>query len=496
MARARSSGAAGRYLREEGGFVLVFLAVAMPALVGLVGLAIDGTRLTTLDSDLAGLADSTALAAADRLDRSDGAIPSGRAAAAAVLARGAASIGLGAPRLAIRFAADLADLRGNPAYSLPEPGGAAANLVEVTVQGSPLVTSFLQLVGAAPPPIRRSAVAESQYYACDVTPAVMCHADPADFAARARPGRQYLLRMDGNRVQGSVVPLDRRDRPGGRQTLVNLASTAPGFCFSDGVRLRTTIAPLEFDTALNVRFDRYVGETGPVAPDLAIFPPAPNIVQGRRLESCASPPGGGEIYPPYRLPRDAAYSGLRLSGFWDQGGGDWTVAPPFGGTGASFGTALEEYLAWNHGDKGQAVRDRLRTSRTRYELYLRELGLTPQTDSQPVDTRSFGPARATMPTGGPRSGPLAVRSESPVPVCYAGPGRPTDPRRRIVYLAVADCGAFPAAATASNLSRHVAKFFLTEPSERGAILAEFVGMIRPPVDDGKLRHVVQLVDTR
>ncbi len=71
----------------------------------------------------------------------------------------------------------------------------------------------------------------------------------------------------------------------------------------------------------------------------------------------------------------------------------------------------------------------------------------------------------------------------------------TAARRRILYLSVADCGLFPGAATASNLSRGVAKVFLTEPSNLGAVLVEFVGLLKPGHDDGKLRHVVQLVRT-
>ena len=470
------------------------MAVALPALIGLVGLAIDGTRLATRDAELASLTDAAALAAAHRLDLGPDAIPAARAAAVALVAQDEGRDG--ADRLRLRFAESLDQLRQDPGFSLGDESGPAALYVEASLAGRSPELSFLALVGAAPVTLTRKAVAESRYYACDVTPAALCHADPDAFAATARPGRQFLLRVDGNRLQGSVVPLDRSDAVGPRQAIVNLAQDAPRFCYADGIRLRTNVPPAQIDEAVNVRFDRYVGDSGPVGPDLAVFPPAPNVIQGRRLQSCASPPRGGEIYPPYRLPRDTAFSGLVLSGRWDGGAGDWKTAPPFGGTGVAFRSAVDEYVGWNHGDKSPAVQDRLRSSRTRYELYLRELGLDSGRDDEPVDTRSLGPSTATMPTGGPRAGPLAVRSESPVPICYAGPGRPIQPRRRVLYLSVVDCGGFPAAATAENLSRRVAKFFLTEPSEQGALLAEFVGMVTPTASDGKLRHVVQLVDTR
>ena len=204
------------------------------------------------------------------------------------------------------------------------------------------------------------------------------------------------------------------------------------------------------------------------------------------------PSAGGDIDPPYTIPRDTAYAGLVLSGFWNQGAGDWKVAPPVGGTGLNLGTALDEYIAWNHADKGPEFRDRLRSAPTRYDLYLAELGLTRETETVPVDTRSLGPAD-TMPTGGPATGPLSLSREHAAPFCYAGARPALQARRRILYLSIANCAAFPLAATAENLSRAVGKFFLTEPSELGAALVEFVDMVRPTASDGKLRHVVQLV---
>ena len=59
----------------------------------------------------------------------------------------------------------------------------------------------LRLVGARARPIRRSAVAESQYYACDVTPALLCHPDPAVFAAAAP---DYWARVGKSAAQIAV----------------------------------------------------------------------------------------------------------------------------------------------------------------------------------------------------------------------------------------------------------------------------------------------------
>lgn len=492
MPRRRPLRVASRLGRNEDGFVLVFLAVCLPALIGLVGLAVDGARLMTLDTQLAALADASALAAASRLDRSDDAIPAARAAGIALSNRPAfAETGGTGLRLSFRFAATLSDLQ-QPSFSLPDAASAQAVYVEVTTAEVSLTTSFLQLVGAQAAPLRRSAIAESQYYACDVTPAVLCQPNPDVFAATARPGRQYLLRMDGNTVAGSILLLGRSGRSAPRQSLRDLASNAPAFCYADRVALRRTIAPQEFDEALNVRFDRYVTRAGAsIAPDLAAYPPAPNVIQGRHLDTCLSSPQGGSIDPPYPLPRDAAYNGFSPHGLWNQGSGDWKAAPARGGLGLPVTTAIEEYILWNHADKPQNIQDRLRTASTRWDLYLAELGLTRATETVPVDTRSLGPTQATMPSGGPSG--RSYQRDRPVPICYAGGLPATDARRRILYLSVADCGNFPAAATAANLSRYVAKFFLTEPSDLGVTLAEFVQFVRPADDDGKLRHVVQLV---
>ncbi|WP_342163525.1 pilus assembly protein TadG-related protein [Methylobacterium sp. SD21] len=472
---------------DEGGFVLVFYAICIPVLLGLVGLVIDGGRLMSLDAQSASFSDAAALAAAASLNRSPGAIPAARTAALALRNRPRFAE-TGGDRLAFRFAARLSDF-SNPAYSLPDGSGAEAVYVEVTTAEASLTGSFLALVGARPTPLRRRAVAESQYYACDVTPAVLCHPDPASFAATARPGRQYRLTMDGNRVAGSIALLDRLGTSGGNQSLRDLAGDQPAFCYAEGVRLRTTIAPSDFDDAVNVRFDRYQGRAGPVAPDLAVFPPAPNIIQGRAYESCASPLNLYNTTPPFALPRDSAFQGLAPTGPWDKGRGDWRIAPALTGLGAR--TALDEYLFWNHADKGTDLQARLREAPTRWDLYLAELGLDAAREATPVDTRGYA-ATATMPTGGPLASPARERA---TPICYAGNRPMTAARRRILYLAVADCDGFPEAATAANLSRRVAKFFVTEPSNLGAVLVEFEGLLTPTRDDGKLRHVVQLVRT-
>lgn len=492
--RERGAPFRSRGLRGEDGFVLVFAAVCIPALLGLVGLAIDGARLMTFDTQLAAAADAGALAAASQLDWTDGAMERAREAAAGLMNRTSfAERNRAMPRLKLRFAASLADLHADPGFTLPEEEAAQAAFVEVTTAEYTLAASVLQFVGR---PVRRRAVAEARYVACDVTPMVLCHADPERFARTARPGRQYLLRMDGNVTDGSVALLDRPDDRTTRTTLRTVASNGPAFCYGDGVALRRNLAAPDLDDAMNIRFDRYFNGTAEVASDLAAFPPAPSVIQGRHLNACTSPPTGGSVNPPYHLPRDQAYRTVRPGAAYDQGLGDWPITPAYGGIGeSSVGKALDEYILWNHSDKDRGFQDRLRAAPTRYDIYLRELGLTRETEGQPVNTAGNALAGRTMPTGGPLTGPYAFVRENPAPLCYGGTRAATDARRRILYMAVADCRAFPEAARAESLSRHVGKFFLTEPANGGALLVELVEMLTPRRDDGKLRPSVRLVET-
>ena len=358
----RSVRALRRCPRDESGFVLVFLALAIPAILGLIGLALDGIRLMSLDTELANLADTSALAAASRLDRSERAIPQAREAALALLNAAAPDRPRPAgAQLSFRFAENLADLLHSPTYSLADNAGAKAAYVEVRTAETSLTTSLLQLVGARPSPLRRQAIAELTFYACDVTPALLCVPRPGDFVARSHPGQQYLLRMDGNLIAGSIALLDRPDAVSDRQTLRNLASNAPQFCYADRVRLRTNISPAEFDAAVNIRFDRYVTPAGPARPRPRPFSAgagrdpgtSPRDVQlAARREATSTRPTTSRA--------TLAYEGIRLSGLWNQGVGDWKIAPAIGGTGVAFATALDEYLAWNHADKGPDILDRLR----------------------------------------------------------------------------------------------------------------------------------------
>lgn len=479
-----------RLRRDERGFTLVFFAVSLPALLGVVGLAIDFGQLYGLDTQLAGAADAAALAAASQLDRSATAIERARDAAGS-LTNSASLSGKGAVGLTFRFAATLADLKASPTFTLADANGADAAVVEVTTVRRSFTASFLQLVGANPVPLQRRAVARSRYYACDVTPLVLCQRDPERFLAGARAGRQYRLRNIPGRADGTLMALNAPGDEAGLATPRLIASNRPAFCYTEGMSPVTAVSPQQFDDAINLRFDRYVNAAGPIAPDLAVFPPAPSVVKGQRYNSCSSPPNAADFNPPYHLPRDSAFRSVNSETPYDLGTGDWKTTPAYGGSASRAAFALDEYVEWNHGDKSPLFQGSLQTSATRYEIFLKELGLTEASQRQPAPAANA--LAATFPTGGPRLGDFRTLSENPEPRCYRGSEPANDARRRIVHAAIADCtdGAFR---EPDKLSLRIGTFFVTEPANGGAVFMEFQGLLRPDGNDGKLRHVVQLIE--
>ena len=485
-----------RLRRDERGFTLVFFAVSLPVLLGLVGLAIDVGQLYALDTQLAASADAAALSAANRLDRSDGAIEAARQSAEA-LSDGARIAGVKTLGFKFRFARTLDELRVSPTYTLADVEGAEAAFVEVTSERRSMTASFLQFVGAKPVEVQRRAVAMSQYYACDVTPLLMCQRDPDRFIATAAKGHQYRLRHAADRSDGSLLAFDAPGDDNGRNTPLALATNHPAFCYTDAIKVRPNIAIPQFDEAINIRFDRYVNATGPITPELAVFAPAPSVIKGQRYNTCFSPPNSGDFNPPYHLPRDSAFRTLTTAFAYDAGTGDWKSSAAYGGSGSSARTALDEYVYWNHADKTPIFRGTLLSSASRYELYLKELGLDESRDSTPVSTFTSS-LENTLPTGGPKVGPFRLSSEISTPRCYRGPQPANEARRRIIYAAVADCSDienFEKIGTSARFSMSVAKFFITEPARSGFVLVEFQKILKPLSDDGKLRHIVELIAT-
>jgi hypothetical protein len=234
------------------------------------------------------------------------------------------------------------------------------------------------------------------------------------------------------------------DPPGQNSTGANgirdlLSKTTVNFCYINNVSPRPGHATNKVDDGVNVRFDLAPnGNQGNLDKT-----PAPNVIKGDTDPRCNTYTPN----PSYRLPRDTTttvVAGVEI------GNGD------MGGT-----AAKNTYWQWHHGLNwpGDVT--------TRWQAYQRELGL-------------YGAAPPWS-------------NEASAPSCN---GVPADTyKRRIVAVAVVNCQAQNVQGNSSTdlRSSSYAEFFITEPASGGVIYTEFVQMITPQADDGKLRHVVELV---
>ncbi len=472
------TGAIGRAFRDENGAYLILFALLLPVLIAAFGLVIETSRMFLLHTQLQNAADAAALGAAGRLDGRQDAIPAARAAVATLDNRATASRFDGnlSPTMSLRFAASLADL--DAGSILAEDEGGKARIVAAETGSHSLAASVAHWIGAsvAAVPTSARATASSRFAACDVTPLMLCRPDPSSPPRFARGAMYRLpLKTDGTSLApGDLAALDppsADDMPALDGYAGNLAAERPRFCYTAHVRPRLATAEL-VARALNTRFDLYPSDITELA-----APPAPNTVKGLVLQPRASPGDMSCRHEPSpkaaKLPRDSCFSGggcAALAGGLMAGDGQWARA---------------EYWAKNH--VGQQKPAGFATL-SRFEIYLLELGIGPNAaSSQPTLQGLYAPNGPERLPGADGAGTCAARKG------IAGPG---SFRRRTIEIAIATCSPTNAIDRRTDLSgADFARFFLTEPMDatEGALHLEFIEMLTPSTDDGKLRQIVELV---
>lgn len=200
----------------EAGGVLVFWALAIVVLLGMVALSFDLGRIAATQSELQSYADNLAIAAAAELDRKDDSID--RAiAAAATLIRDSQTFGEGPQLLtaadyslifyqrgpgqaveANRITPDTS-VPGTISYTATEQ--AAARYVRAVVTPREVRTPFtavLGLISGSPvtaADVTAEAAAGLDEYACKITPMFFCV--PPGWTAEANPGQMIRLRSGG-----------------------------------------------------------------------------------------------------------------------------------------------------------------------------------------------------------------------------------------------------------------------------------------------------------
>lgn len=472
-------------VRNEAGTVLVFWAVALGVVLGIVALSFDLGRASITRSELQSFADSVALSAAGELDGNDDALE--RAAAAADLIFDSQSFGNDEDRT----------LAGEASFalaffsSLPEDDDAAmtdvttdpadAAFVRVSVTPTVVESTFGAAFAALTDRDRRdftlgaTAVAGLSIYACDVQPMMFCLPNEGDYLAEEHIGDMVLLRAGGPDAAwapgdfGFLDPREVMANPSGPCAELNGAPLLRCLlgatdnitqCFNQrGVDIEPgQKAGLE-NSIFNIRFDIYTQSMNqPEYSNSAAYAPAPNVIKGivrasngndndndngndngngngndngnengNGANNCIgnNPETSLDTVP---LPRDDCFPGCGRFG-----DGVWT-------------NGRSNYETVNYGGP---VESRASIT-TRYEYYLDEIA-------------SAG------------SGPiLSDRSETGLPTCNTNSAAPD---RRIITVAGIDCGENNIRGAAEDVPvKEFFKIFLTEPVDEDMnIWGEIVG---------------------
>lgn len=437
----------GSFRRSEDGGILVFWAMSLTIMLGLVALSFDLGRLGVTREELQSYADSVALAAAGELDGEADAIIRATAAAANLVSDSqtfgtADSVLSGASDYTLTFLSALpnSDTAAVTAVTT-DPRQAAYVMVRVTETDVDLTfgAAFFQNSGITPIDTASTATAIAGFtqYACDVTPLMFC-IPSATWDADANIGSMVNLRSGGNGaawgpgdfgfLDPSKVLIDT-DGPCEGKSGVNLDACLLGAegsitqCFAQrGVDMEPGQKVGIADAIFNVRFDIYKaimnGEKND--PD---YPPAPNVIKGIVPNGGGSCIGNNEEISPdtLGLPRDDCITDGTCGRFGD---GTWT-------------DGRTDYVAMNY-----AGADPHATATSRWAYYNAEI------------QAAGGGASTTAILNG--------LSETGRPICSNN--QSNDPERRVIIAAGIDCAANGIKGAATNVPVHqFVKMFLTEP---------------------------------
>lgn len=462
-------------LPEEEGVILVFWAVALVAVLGIVALSFDFGQRAATQSELQSHADQVALAAAGELDGKSDAITRATAAAASLIedqqtfATGSRALDSSADYTLTFFKSlPASDSASMAAGVTTDPAKAVYARVVMTPRTVPpmFLAAFDALRGAttANPALGAAAVAGFTQYACDITPLMFC-IPSSSFKAKDNIGKMILLRSGGQGAAwgpGDFGFLDLATAGldsagpcaglnGAQQTRCLIGSQgALTQCFSQrGVDTEPGQKVGIENSGYNVRFDIFAGGMSSKKND-ASYPAAPNVIKG------IVPNGGGsscignnsKTSPnTVALPRDDCFATASCANGNRFGNGVWTNAT----------TGRPNYVAKNY---GASVADPHPTATTRYQYYKAEI----------ASAGGGASTTAILPAG---------RAETGRPQCTNK--QSSDPDRRVVIAAGIDCSANPINGRASNVPvNEFVRLFLTEPVGAGTgnsfdIYVEVVG---------------------
>ena len=438
---------------DDEGAIIVFWAVTLVVVLGIVALSFDFGQNASTQSELQSYADQVALAAAGELDGKSDAITRATAAAANLIVD-QQTFATGARALAGNASYRLTFYKSLPANDTDSinpgvttvPAAAIYAGVKVTPRTVPFsfTGAFDALRGGttANPTIGATAVAGFTQYACDITPLMFCIPSPT-FRADANIGKMILLRAGGNGAAwgpgdfGFLDPTGLQVDPSGNCAGLNGAQLTACLiggtgaltqCFSQrGVNTEPGQKVGLENSAYNVRFDMY-GTLMNSKKNNPIFAPAPNVIKGivpkGNGSSCVA--NNPQTSPnTVALPRDTCFGTGTCANGNRFGDGNWT-------------TGRTNYVTKNYG-----VADPHASATTRYAYYKAEI----------ISAGGGASTTRILP---------ASRAESGRPICSNQ--QSSDPDRRVVIAAGIDCAANPIRGNTTGIPvNEFVRLFLTEP---------------------------------
>jgi Flp pilus assembly protein TadG len=483
---------APRFLQDCDGAILPYVAIMLIAIIGLAALAIDGSRLMSVQTQLQNAADALALAGAAELDRRPDSIVRAEAAVNGLIANPVTGAGIGqvAQVAGVDFLRSLPPTDDQPITSAnitDDPTLAA--YVRVAVKPVSMLTLFpvSLIAGRRSVSIAAQAVAGYDQIICNATPLYVCNpfeaagmsyyqATQALVEADRDPASQRrLIRLAGTQFgNGSYgagtmgyIAADTGSLPtagcgsgAGFGVPQALAASDVRACF----RLSASnLLPSEDQLAmdgLNTRFDIYAHQFAACR----IYAPDQNVRKGfftvGNVDWCNATPFGPNwpVPGPSGTPLPPDQNMIRANGTFDTnvalGNGTWNCA-------AYWSVAHAVGPGMNSPPPGCTGAATI----SRYSVYSYEMNF--------LTDRSL-----SAETGAPQCAP------------------PGEDNRRIVVAAIVNCGSSPVPMHADAQAVPAAafgRFFLVlpaEPGTNGSPYAEFLGLVKR--SDPLSKDLVQL----
>lgn len=452
---------AAKLKRDESGAIMVFFAVSLVVLLGLVAISFDMGRINITQTELQSYADNVALAAAGELDGKADSITRATAAAASMISD-RQTFGEGDNTLAgvtdytLTFLSTLPASDADPTTAVTvDPLQAGYVRVDVTEQTVPWVfgAAFFSLSGETPPDIDEvgaSAIAGFTRIACDISSMMFCV--PPGFNPAAEAGNVIRLRAGGGSGQWGPGNFGFLEPPGGASAIdpngncagfsasaqewcVLAAQSPRTVCFrEEGLDTRPGQAVGRMAAAINTRFDIYEGVLNSYR-DHPAFGPAPNTISGYEV----STQGGGET-PQCKIDQAASTEPEYTIGLPpdDCFATDDCPGGRFG-TG-DFAAGYADYVATNYGTAPGWFPP---YPTTRWQIYNDEIANS--TDGDIAE--------------------MSGKQETGAAICNAA-NRTPDPERRVIIAAGVDCAANEIKGSATGVSvDEWVRVFILQPAD-------------------------------